>query len=198
MRAPAPCRGTKGGSILLPMVDSTGLQPVFDSYRPSVRAAASRWDYAVVDASRIAWAARRRACRPAGSSSSARTRSRRRFATRPDLPVFLRNESVARTLPGLSIGRRRIERRRSARTVDIAAMRDRDDRDRAGRVIDAIDDPIGSAARRQVPLQLETQRLTQASGVGCDRVERLHDCRGDRNGQAIDLATRGGRDQQGP
>jgi len=67
----------------------------------------------------------------------------------------------------------------SAGSVDIGAMRDRDDRDQAGRVIDPIDDSVGPAARRQVSVQLETQRLTEASGVGRDRVERLHDCGGD-------------------
>jgi hypothetical protein len=46
-------------------------------------------------------------------------------------------------------------------------MSDGENRDGAGRVVDAVDDAVGAAACRAASLEFKAQRFAQAPGLGC-------------------------------
>src|SRR5215217_6947165 len=80
-------------------------------------------------------------------------------------------------------------RRPSSRPVDVSSMRNREDRDGARLIVDAVHDPVRPTTSGPVALQLETQRLAEATRIQCDRAEGLDDGGGNRDRQAVKLAT---------
>jgi hypothetical protein len=64
-----------------------------------------------------------------------------------------------------------------AGAINVRAVPDRDDVDHAGESVEAIEDPIRTATRRQHAFELSDERLPKAVRVVLDRDECLEDCR---------------------
>jgi len=60
--------------------------------------------------------------------------------------------------------------------------------DRVSIVVNAVDNAIRTATRREAPLELEPQRLAETPRIGRDRAERLEDRGGDGCRETFDLA----------